>query len=350
VLGPKNRDFRNRPNLVGEMTFGPGCQRALLMFHMDTVGVTGMTIPPHSGEIRDGKLYGRGSSDCRSGIAVAIVAASVLHEFRDELRGSLTILSVVDEECNGGGAGALACMQRFKNRPAPVTGGSPLFTFAICTDGFGPDVCRGFGGVITGELRVRGQGGHAAGPGGVNAIDKAVVVKGALDAFKRERESARSGRVNLGIFRAGVHPAVIPAEALLAFNASTTIGDDSAKVRARFEQVLRQHEARDEWLREHPTSLEWIKDLAAYETPADHWLVRNLVKTHKQVLGRPTTVEVNPAWSDACWLSREGIPTVNYGASTPGQAHSDAEHAELSRIVDCCKVVTALLYEQLQAR
>lgn len=349
VLGPKNRDFRGRPNLVAEIPFGPGCQRALLMFHMDTVGVTGMTIPPHSGEIRDGKLYGRGASDTRGGIAVAIMAALVLHEFRDQLRGSLTIFSAVDEECNGGGAGAMACLQRVKRRPAPVTGSSPLFTFAVCTDGSGPTVTRGFGGVITGELCVHGQGGHAAAPGGVNAIDKAVIVKGALDAFKQERETAGAGRVNLGIFRAGVHPAVIPAEAVLAFNASTAFTDDSAKVRARFEQLLREHEARDAWLRKRPTSLTWVKDLAAYETPADHWLVRNLASTHQRVLGGPATIDVNPAWSDACWLSREGIPTVNYGPGTPGQAHSDAEHAELSRLVDCCKVLTAFLYEQLRA-
>lgn len=316
---------------------------------MKEADLTGMTIPPHSGEIRDGKLYGRGASDTRGGIAVAIMAALVLHEFRDQLRGSLTIFSAVDEECNGGGAGAMACLQRLKRRPAPVTGSSPLFTFAVCTDGSGPTVTRGFGGVITGELCVHGQGGHAAAPGGVNAIDKVVIVKGALDAFKQERETAGAGRVNLGIFRAGVHPAVIPAEAVLAFNASTSFTDDSAKVRARFEQLLREHEARDAWLRKHPTSLTWVKDLAAYETPADHWLVRNLASTHQRVLGGPATIDVNPAWSDACWLSREGIPTVNYGPGTPGQAHSDAEHAELSRLVDCCKVLTAFLYEQLRA-
>jgi len=351
VLGPKNRDFRGRPNLVAELKFRPGCQRVLLMFHMDTVGTSGMTIPPHAGEIRDGKLFGRGSSDCRGSIAASIVAARVLHEFRDQLQGSLTIFSVVEEECNGGGAGALACLQRLKSRPAPVTGSSSLFTFAICTDGNGPTVTRGYGGVITGELHVHGRGGHAAAPGGVNAIDKAVCVKGALDAFKHERESAQAAaRVNLGMFRAGVHPAVVPGEALLAFNACTTVADDSPKVRARFERLLREQESRDPWLRSHPTTLEWIKDLAPYETAADHWLVRGLAAAHARVLGQPAKVEVNPAWSDACWLSRAGIPTVNYGAGTPGQPHSDAEHAELARIVDCAKVLAAFLYEQLQPR
>lgn len=350
VLGPKNRNFRGRPNLVADIAFGPGCQQALLMFHMDTVGVTGMTIAPHGGEIRDGKLFGRGSSDCRGGIAAAIVAARVLHEFRDQLCGTLTIFSVAEEECNGSGAGALACLRHVKSRPAPATGNSPLFNFAICTDGSGPQVTRGFGGVITGQLRVHGRSGHAAVAGGVNAIDKAFLVKEALDAFKRQRESAQRGRVNLGIFRAGIHPAVVPGEAVLAFNASTTVKDDSAKVRADFERLLREREASEPWLKAHPTDLEWIKDLAAYETPLDHWLVRSLASAHERILGRRDTVGVNPSWSDACWLSREGIPTVNYGTGTPGQPHSDGEYAELPRIVDCCKVVTAFLYEQLQAR
>ena len=348
VLGPKNRDFRARPNLVADLAFEPGCQRVLLMFHMDTVGVTGMTIPAHGGEIREGKLYGRGASDCRCGIAASVMAARILHEFRKELRGTLAIFSVAEEECNGGGAGALACLQHVKGQPKAPRGNKPLFNFAICADGSGPWVTNGFGGVITGELRVHGRGGHAALPGGINAIDKAVTVKGALDAFKHKREAANAGRVNLGIFRAGVHPAVVPGEATLAFNASTSVRDDSPKVRAEFERLLREQEAKDEWLRAHPSDLEWVKDLAAYETPSNHWLVRNLAATHQRVLGEAPKVELNPAWSDACWLARDGIPTVNYGAGTPGQAHTDGEYAEVARIVDCCKVLTAFLYEQLQ--
>jgi acetylornithine deacetylase len=348
VLGPKNRDFRGRPNLVAGMDFGGQGKNALVMFHMDTVGVSGMTVAPHGGEIRDGKLYGRGASDCRGGIAAAVIAARVLHEFRRELRGSLTIFSAVEEECNGGGAGTLACVQRARANPSLLARHPPLFDFAVSTDGHAPWIARGYGGVITGELRVAGKSGHAAAPGGVSAIDKAVVVKAALDDFKREREAAQpDARVNLGIFHAGVHPAVIPGEALMAFNASTTARDDSPQVRQRFERLLREHEGRDEWLRVHPSALEWIKDLAPYETPADHALVRGLAATHERVLGRPAPIEVNPAWSDACWVSRAGVPTVNYGAGTPGQAHNAGEYAELQRIVDCCKVLTAFLFEQL---
>jgi len=51
------------PEQCGGEAAGQAVIEPLLMFHMDTVGVTGMTIPPHSGDIRDGKLYGRGSSD-----------------------------------------------------------------------------------------------------------------------------------------------------------------------------------------------------------------------------------------------------------------------------------------------
>jgi acetylornithine deacetylase/succinyl-diaminopimelate desuccinylase-like protein len=78
--------------------------------------------------------------------------------------------------------------------------------------------------------------------------------------------------------------------------------------------------------------------------------VDSLAATHARVLRQSAKVELNPAWSDACWLSRAGIPTVNYGAGTPGQPHSDGEYGELSRVEGCCKVLTVFLYEQLQPR
>ena len=64
VLGPKNREFAGRPNLQAEMVFSESGPRVVLQAHMDTVGISDMTIEPFSGDVRDGRLYGRGSSDC----------------------------------------------------------------------------------------------------------------------------------------------------------------------------------------------------------------------------------------------------------------------------------------------
>src|SRR5206468_1699623 len=112
VLGPRERDFSDRPNLLALLDFG-GEPTVVLQGHIDTVGVEGMTLEdPFSGEIRDGQLWGRGSSDMKGGLAAAVTALRTLYDVRHELRRRVIFASVVEEESNGSGAGALAWIDR----------------------------------------------------------------------------------------------------------------------------------------------------------------------------------------------------------------------------------------------
>ncbi len=87
-----------------------------------------------------------------------------------------------------------------------------------------------------------------------------------------------------------------------------------------------------------------------FDLPETHPLVQSLMATQRRVLGGEVTARVNPAWSDACYLSRfAGVPAVTYGAGTPGQAHTAAEYADTWRIVDCTRVLASFLYERLHA-
>ncbi len=349
VLGPKGRDFSNRPNLVAELDFGGDGKRVVLQAHMDTVGVEGMSIEPFSGEIQDGKIWGRGSTDCKGGIAAVVMAMRMLSEFSEHLHGSIVFQSVVEEECNGGGAGSLACCSKGLEAD-----------FAIVTDGSGPMIWRGYSGVLTVDIRVQGTGGHAALPGGVSAIEKALVIKRALDQFKREREaSSAKAVVNLGVFHGGVHSAMIAAETLMSLNMCYPISDavksekegagfGGKQIMAYFEKLIRNQEQRDAWLKEHPSEILWVKDLIPFEMDINHPLVQGLKKMHRNLLGEKPEIAVSPAWSDACYLPRYcGIPTLVYGAGVPGKAHSTDEFVEIERIVNCAKVLAAYLYEQL---
>jgi acetylornithine deacetylase len=349
ILGPKERDFRDRPNLVAELDFGGSGRRVVLQAHTDTVGVEGMTIEPFSGEIRDGKIWGRGSSDCKGGIAATIMALQTLTEFRGQLRGSVVFQSVVEEECNGGGAGSLACCARGLEAD-----------FALITDGSGPMIGRGYSGVLTVDIHVTGVSGHAARPDGVSAIEKALVIKQALDRFKRERESTSDKAiVNLGVFRGGTHPALIAGDALMSLNMCYPISDTlkaeeagmgfgGKQIMAKFEKIIREQEQTDAWLSGHPAEIVWVKDLIPFELEADHPFTQQLAATHQQILGEAPEIYISPAWSDGCYLPRFcNIPTLVYGAGTPGKAHSADEFAEVERIINCSKVLAAYLYRQL---
>jgi acetylornithine deacetylase len=349
VLGPQDREFAGRPNLAARLEFGGGGPEALVQVHMDTVGVSGMTIDPWGAELRDGKIWGRGASDCKGGIAAAVMAVRALAQFRSRLRGAVTFLSVVEEECNGSGAGALSACERGLRGD-----------FGLCADGDGPEIGRGYSGVITVRIRARGVAGHASRPDGVSAIEKALLVKEAIDRFKREREAASDRAVvNLGIFRGGTHPAVIPGDAEMQLNMCYPIDDARAAeaagrgfgarpVMERFEALIREREAADPWLRDHPAEITWIKDLIPFELPADHWLVRELGETCREVLGREAEPYVNPAWSDACYLPRfQGTPMVLCGAGSPGKSHGPDEYGEVERILECSRVLAAFLFRKL---
>ena len=348
VIGPEGRDFSGRPNLIAEWSFGEG-PRVIVNGHMDTVGVAGMDIAPFEGELRDGAVWGRGTSDCKGGINVGVEAISLLLDSGLDLRGSLVFESVVDEECSGSGAGTLACLD------AGYTG-----DLAIFVDGNDLTVGLGCGGCLTVDLTVEGREGHAASGNGVSAIDKGMLIKQAIDRFKLERETERPDcLVNIGIFRSGVHAAVIPGDAYLSLNTVYAVDEaeearaaghpwGAALIRERFEEIIREAEAEDEWLAEHPSEIVWVKDLVPFDQPDDaEWAVR-LGEVLRRELGREPEHHRMVAWSDAAFPSAlAGIPTLLFGPAISGEAHGPSEHIMVDDMVDCSAALAALLADAL---
>lgn len=347
VIGPKGRAWKDRPNLVTEFDLGPG-KRILINSHMDTVDVAGMAFDPFCADVRDGRIYGRGSSDDKGGMAMGVTAIKAALKFSDALSGSIVHESVVDEECSGSGAGTLACCLRgYRGDEAVVIDGGELA------------LVRGCQGCLTADVGVQGRSGHAA-RGGVNAIDKALVVKGAIDGFKAAREAKYPDcLVNLGIFHAGVHPAVVPGSARLSLNIVYRIAEAAANekegrgwngvsVREEFARAVRRADEGDPWLREHPSTVEWVKDLVPFETPEDAPVMSHLRKAYETAVGPSPTVEIMSAWADGANIARYGgVPTVLFGPGARNAAHSADETVAIQDLVAGAKVMAVYLCRQL---
>ncbi len=343
ILGPKDREFSGRPNLVGEKVFGSGGKRIILNSHMDTVGTQAMAIEPFSGQLMDGRIWGRGSSDSKGGLVTAFLAMKALTIFAEShpLKGEIIFQSVVDEECSGSGAGTLACCLE-----------GYIGDFALVVDGAYMGIAPGCTGVVTADIVVRGLSGHGA-TGGISAIDKAILVKTAIDQFKGQRLEENPGAlVNLGVFYAGTHAAVVPGEALLSVNIVYTQKEaskegDGRNLRDEFQEKIRQAESRDDWLASNPSQITWVKDLPPFSTSEDHPIVFDLAKAFNRVLSRPAPFRRNQAWGDASHLSRiGGMPTVMFGPATQGVAHGPQEYIQVDDIIDAAKVIALFLYQQ----
>ena len=351
MIGPRDRSWEGRDNVVAGWTLGTGDGPCILLNdHMDTVGTAGMEFDPFDPVIRDGRMYGRGTSDTKGCLATGLAAVQALREDAG-LNGRVVFECVVDEECNGGGAGTLACCL------AGVKG-----DVAICLDGYSGALHVGCHGVATARVIARGRAGHAARGGSVNAIDKGIAVKLALDAFAEEHRKAYPDcPVNLGIFRSGTLPAIVPDQAELQANMVYHVRDAERSEAggqrwggsvfcARVEHALSHLAESDPWFVEKPAEVEWIKDLYPFTSDPSHPFIQAAVAAASDVAGEPVPARVLPAWFDAAHLARKlGVPTIGMGSAADGTAHTASEYVILEDLVKGAKTVALTMRRILAA-
>jgi acetylornithine deacetylase/succinyl-diaminopimelate desuccinylase-like protein len=233
---------------------------------------------------------------------------------------------------------------------------------AVFLDGNDGALTLGCYGCLTADVHVTGQEGHAAYGTGVSALGKALIAKDAIDAFGDERLADRSDcRTNIGIFEAGVHPAVVPGRARMSLNmvyrheealAAQTAGHPfgGGAIREAFERAIAAADEDDDWLREHRSRVEWVKDLVPFSVPEDTPAVQRLAAAYRDVVGGAAEFNHMVGWSDACYYAYHAkMPTVLFGPGKSGYAHSPDEHVEIESLVNVCKVLAVFLWRGLGA-
>jgi acetylornithine deacetylase/succinyl-diaminopimelate desuccinylase-like protein len=165
-----------RPNIYGVWK-GRTDRWAALDVHMDTVGVEQMPGDPFGGELRDGRVYGRGAVDTKASLAVALALLEQLHRAGAAPACNLLIAATVDEEDLARGAPAFATWVRRRS--------IALDELMVAE----PTLCRpvyGHKGVIRLAFEIQGQPAHSSQPHlGRNAITAAAQLALALDAEHR---------------------------------------------------------------------------------------------------------------------------------------------------------------------
>ena len=154
-------------NVIGALRNSPA--RPLLHFngHFDVVPVgDGWTVDPFAGIVKDGKIYGRGATDQKAGIAASIYAIEAIRRCGIRLRGTVEQSGTVDEESGGFAGMAYLAERGFVSRERT--------DFVIITEPLNVDrVCLGHRGVYWFEVRTLGRIAHGSMPFlGVSAISK----------------------------------------------------------------------------------------------------------------------------------------------------------------------------------
>ena len=153
VVGRGGASGRGAASGQGAASGGP---RLHLNGHFDVVPPgDGWTVDPFAGVVRGGRLYGRGASDMKSGIAAAVFAVEALRRAGVELAGAVDVSATVDEESGGFAGVAHLC------ETGVISGDHTAY--AIIPEPFGPaSVCLGHRGVYWFDIVARGRPAHGA--------------------------------------------------------------------------------------------------------------------------------------------------------------------------------------------
>jgi succinyl-diaminopimelate desuccinylase len=325
-----------RPNVYAVVDGGAPGPTLLFEGHTDVVteGDSGAWAhPPFAGEIHDGRLYGRGSADMKSGLVAALFAARAVAD-AGPFPGRIFLAALVDEE------GMMAGAKHFVS-----TGQAKGIAAAICCEPEDGEVCA----VAKGSVRLRvdfhGAMAHGAMPfQGRNPNPVAARFLAALAGHEAELQARHPRHEHLGqvhltptVLRSGepVQMNVIPAGASAWLDVRTIPGVDHGTLVAEIGALAAEAGAEAGVGAE----VHVIDDRPAVDTPTDAPVVEALCAAHHAITGQPARYGGVPGATDGTILTaRTGMPTVVYGPGGKWIAHQVDEHVEVAAIIEAAEV------------
>ncbi|HET8601990.1 MAG TPA: M20 family metallopeptidase [Segeticoccus sp.] len=311
---------------------GPGL---LLLGHTDVVPVgDGWTVDPFGGAVRDGRIYGRGTTDMKGGLAACLVAMTALRDAGLPLAGPVQLAAVVDEEAADIG------IQHWTRRLGERRAGGELPAYRGCVVAEPTDLqtiiaARGASYL---EIRVTGQAAHAGNPAdGRSAIYGAARIVSELERWHEQYAGDRHPLVgartwNVGTIHGGTGGSIVPAECRITVDRRLLPGESPTEVLAETRARLDRLGLADRGL---GLEVEMTMDMPGFETAAGHEFVRCVDGALGGVGGPGLPLG---GWTAACdggYVARDhGVPTVVLGpGSVAEQAHRADESVGIEELV-----------------
>lgn len=301
-----------RPNLIARFAPLDGRPRILLGPHLDTVGVENMTIDPFSGEIRDGKIWGRGASDTKGPMAAMLGGLEENRRILADLPVAVDFVAFMGEEASQHGS------KHFAEHHAKH------YQFAIVGEPTSMDIVHTTKGSLWATLTASGIAAHSSQPHlGDNAILK---LTRSLLTLQENLEPA------LAVY---AHPILGPS----TMNIGTISGGTAANIVPNYAKAQIDIRQTPElfgsggalkFLRETiaslglPLAIENAHENPPMETAPDDPFIQKLLATDPR-----TRLAGAPWFSDAAHLSAAGLPSICLGPGSINQAHTKDEFIDI---------------------
>lgn len=328
---------KGRPNINAVIKGGGGGRSLMLTGHLDTVPAYGMENPL-GGEIKDGRLYGRGSCDMKGPLAAMIGTLISIKRDCVNLKGDLYFAGVIDEEETGRGTEELV-------KKGPFADG------VIVGEPTSLNIGAGNKGLEWMEIRVNGKAVHGgAMEKGINAISKAAKLINRLEtSYIPKLEQKRHPllgvpTLNFGTIEGGDQPSSVPGQCTIRVDRRWVPEETLEDVYSGIQRVI------DELKLEDPQFDAELRDMFEKDDLLPHQPFSTdesdpLIVSARRAMGRlekeaefPTAtfqheLTLFPAWSDAGFISN--MTKASCIILAPGDlavAHTKEESIELEEI------------------
>ncbi|MGE0525236.1 MAG: M20/M25/M40 family metallo-hydrolase [Variibacter sp.] len=341
-------NYDGRPNVIAVWKGTGGGRSLVLNAHIDTVTIepaAQWTRDPFGGEVVDGVMYGRGTSDMKGGMTAALMAITYLQEAGVKLRGDVVFHSVVNEEHAGNGT--LDAVRRGFGADAAIVLEPTNNTIMISHPGG-----LYWQVTLTGTSRSPGARWKGAEQDGVSAIELLPPVVDALLGVERFYNQGRSGAAGdpapfsmvMGKIAGGHYETVTAGETILKGGAyfAPDVGDVVA-VMQRFRAAIDEANARHPLLRRHPAKLEFLHHDDSTSQPRDIAIAQEMSAVLAR-RGAESGIHAGTFCCDMRHLVNQGqIPSIIFGPGTIAQAHKPDEHIVLAEYLACIEHLIAFI-------
>jgi acetylornithine deacetylase/succinyl-diaminopimelate desuccinylase-like protein len=316
-----------RITVVGRLPGTGGGRSLMLNAHTDTVDVAGMP-DPFSGEIRDGKVFGRGSFDMKGSLAAGMTAARALAASGARLRGDLIVAAVADEEY--GSLGTSDLLEHLKTDGAIVTEPTAL------------DVCLAHKGYLWIEVEVAGRAAHGSRfELGIDANMMMGRFLHRLEALERELRArpphplVGPPSLHAALLQGGAGLSTYAASSTLKIERRTVPGETERQAVAEIQGIVDSLAVADPRFR---ATLRPFFTRDPFEVAPSAAIVRSVDRAVEKATGKAPAHIGDTPWMDAALLQAAGIETVVCGAAGTG-AHADTEWVDLESVFRLAEIL-----------
>jgi succinyl-diaminopimelate desuccinylase len=343
----KDYGLESLTNLIVRRAYGSGVGKTIaLNAHGDVVPPgEGWTHGPYSGEVADGKLYGRASAVSKSDFATFTFATRAIESLKSQLKGNVELHFTYDEEF-GGELGPGYLLRNKLTKPD-----------LLIAAGFSYQVVTAHNGCLQMEVTVHGKMAHAAIPDtGVDALQGAVAILNALyhqNTLYQQITSKVAGithpYLNVGRIEGGTNTNVVPGKVVLRLDRRMIPEENPVEVEATIRQVITDAAAACPGITVDIKRLLLAKSLSPLA--GNQPLVDAIQRHGRAIFGEEIPTSGTPLYTDVRLYCAEGIPAVIYGAGPRTVFESNAkradEHLVLEDLRRATKVIARTLFDLL---